>query len=168
MTFFPSFHCRSGIWRATGVACAGRLACTGLASWLIFRVRWFGPYKLPEWWRASNVLLMWIKIVSWQRMTVKSWKICVGEEQISPVHNFMYARNTSACNGEISRSFLFLSFAFYVTREHKMTTFDSTGCGSFCLKKIWQNRLAPPKHTGVFDGFLRFWNFLKNANVGSH
>ena len=151
-----------------GVACAGRLACTGLASWLIFRVRWFGPYKLPEWWRASNVLLMWIKIVSWQRMTVKSWKICVGEEQISPVHNFMYARNTSACNGEISRSFLFLSFALYVTREHKMTTFDSTGCGSLCLKKIWQNRLAPPKHTGVFDGFLRFWNFLKNANVGSH
>ena len=117
---------------------------------------WFGPYKLLEWWHASNVLLMWIKIVSWQRMAVKSWKICVGEEQISPVHNFMYARNTSACNGEISRSFLFLSFDLYVTREHKMTTFDSTGCGSLCLKKIWQNRLAPPKHTGVFDDFLRF------------
>ena len=97
-----------------------------------------------------------IFLVSWQRMAVRSWKICVGEEQISPVHNFMYARNTSACNGEISRSFLFLSLDLYVTREHKMTSFDSTGCGSLCLKKIWQNRLAPPKHTGVFDDFLRF------------
>ena len=23
------------------------------------------------------------------------------------------------------------------------------------FKKVWQNRLAPPKHTGVSDGFLR-------------
>ena len=58
-------------------------------------------------------------------------------------HLHMYERNN--LNGEISRSFLFLSFDLYVTREHKMTTFDSTGCGFLCLKKIWQNRLAPPK-----------------------
>ena len=32
----------------------------------------------------------------------------------------------------------------------------------------WQNRLAPPKHIGVFDVFLRFWIFLKKANVASH
>ena len=101
-------------------------------------------------------------IVSWQLKAVKYWEICVGEEQISPVLDFMYAGNTSACKGEISRSFLFLSFDCYVTHEH------STRCGSLCLKKIRQNQLAPPKHTGIFDGFLRFGNFLKNANIGSH
>ena len=58
-------------------------------------------------------------------------------------------------------AFFISIFDFYVTREHKMTTFDSTGCGSLCLKKIWQNRLAPPKHTGVFDGFSRILKFLE-------
>lgn len=37
-------------WRVTGIACAGRLACTRLAGWVIFKGRWFAPYKLPEWW----------------------------------------------------------------------------------------------------------------------
>ena len=37
----------------------------------------------------------------------------------------------------------FLSFDLYVTREHKMTTFDSTRCGSLCLKKKLARSASP-------------------------
>ena len=65
----------------------------------------------------------------------------------------------------------FLSFDLYVTRQHKMTTFDSTRCGSLCFKKkigkIGQPHPSTPASLILFSDFEIF---LKNANVdvGSH
>ena len=156
----------------------GRLARTTQVNWMIFRVRWFGPYKLPEWWHASNVLLMWIKTVGWQLVAVKSWKMCVGEEQISPVHNFMYATEHVSVwwrNFPLYFLLLFLSFDLYVTREHKMTTLDSTGCGSLCLKTKKSAKSASPtqahRRLWCFSQILNFfekpkrWVTLENSCV---
>ena len=49
-----------------------------------------------------------------------------------------------------------------------LTSADSYRCDSYCLARVFQNLLAPPKHYGVFDVFCDFQSFFQLENLGSH
>ena len=62
---------------------------------------------------------------------------------------------------------IFKLIVFYI--DHiSLTSADSYRCDSYCLARVFQNLLAPPKHYGVFDVFCDFQIFFRLENLGSH
>ena len=62
---------------------------------------------------------------------------------------------------------IFILIVFQIDHV-SLTSADSYRCDSYCLARVFQNLLAPPKHYGVFDVFCDFQSFFQLENLGSH